>query len=345
MNGHDQELNGITNSNGKLRILNTNAGDASTLTLSPTANRSNYTIAASLTVVEDGAGKVNLVKNGAFTQTLHDPNTYSGTTTINGGSLQLGSFVANPKTGSIPNSSAMTIAAGANFDVSLLASYAIPSTMPVTLKLDPAASGSAGKIKAGALDITNAIMALEPIAALDDAVYVIADYTSLVGTAFASVTPPSGYTIDYAYNGGTQIALVADAPADPFLAWINATWPSLTDKSLTGDPDQDGMSNLLEYVLKNGNPSAANTGILPTLDATGANFVFSFLRRNASASSTTQTFEYGSDLSGWTSLAIPGGAGVVITDQGDGIDLVEITVAKGDASKLFGRLKVTTPTP
>jgi hypothetical protein len=128
-------------------------------------------------------------------------------------------------------------------------------------------------------------------------------------------------------------------PSDPLLAWIDATWPSLFDKTPGGDPDNDGIANLVEYVLQGGDPSVSTTNILPTLDASGADFVFTYYRRTA-ATGTTQTFEYGDNLSGWTPVLIPGGAGVVVTSPSAGIEKVEITVAKGANTKLFGRLQV-----
>ena len=64
-------------------------------------------------------------------------------------------------------------------------------------------------------------------------------------------------------------------------------------------PDNDGIENLLEFVL-NGNPAAPTPPSSPTLAASGANFVFTFTRRELSANDTTQVFEYGTDLGGWT---------------------------------------------
>ena len=102
--------------------------------------------------------------------------------------------------------------------------------------------------------------------------------------------------------------------------------------------------NLVEYVLQGGDPSVSTTGVLPTLDASSADFVFTYYRR-AAAPGTTQTFEYGNDLIGWTPLAIPGGSGVVVTPDtpSSGIEQVVITVPKGTNTKLFGRLQVTKP--
>ena len=65
----------------------------------------------------------------------------------------------------------------------------------------------------------------------------------------------------------------------------------------------------MEYVLQGGDPSVSTTGTLPTLNATGANFVFTYYRR-AAATGTTQTFEYSTNLGAgsWTPVSIPGGA-------------------------------------
>jgi len=143
---------------------------------------------------------------------------------------------------------------------------------------------------------------------------------------------------------GTGSLIVQNGPiADPFANWMATNYPTLVspDNQPAADPDDDGIENLIEYVLEGGDPSVSSADILPTLDASGANFVFTYLRR-AAATGTTQIFQYGTDLSGWTDVAIPGGAGVVVTGLG-GIDEVEITVAKGVNSKLFGRLQVTAP--
>ena len=150
----------------------------------------------------------------------------------------------------------------------------------------------------------------------------------------------SGVTI----TGTGTLTVLNGPPADPFANWMATNYPTIVapDNAPGADPDNDGIENLIEYVLQGGDPSVSTTGILPTLDASGANFVFTYLRR-AAATGTTQTFQYGTDLTGWTDLAIPGGAGVVVTDLGGGIDEVEITVAKGINPKLFGRLLVTQP--
>lgn len=150
---------------------------------------------------------------------------------------------------------------------------------------------------------------------------------------------------------GTGSLIVQNGPiSDPFAAWMDSYYPGVTDPLVIGeaaDPDNDSIANLVEYVLLGGDPSVSNPGILPTLGASGADFVFSFTRVAASATDTTQVFQYGGNLSGWEDVPIAagdyaGGVNVAITPVGDN-DQVVITVPKGTATELFGRLKVSKP--
>ena len=144
-------------------------------------------------------------------------------------------------------------------------------------------------------------------------------------------------------TGDGLLNVLSDPPSDPFANWMSTNYPAIVspDNAPGADPDNDGIANLMEYVLQGGNPSVSTTGTLPTLNASGANFVFTYFRR-AAATGTTQTFEYSTTLGvgSWTPVVIPGGSGVTVADQGGGIDKVEITVAKGANTKLFGRLQV-----
>lgn len=147
----------------------------------------------------------------------------------------------------------------------------------------------------------------------------------------------SGVTI----TGTGTLTVLNGPPTDPFANWMSTNYPAIVSPNNQpgADPDNDGIANLVEYLLQGGNPSVNTTNSLPSVNTSGANFVFTYFRR-AAATGTTQTFEYGTDLDGWTSVAIPGGSGVTVSDQGGGIDKVEISVAKGSNSSLFGRLKV-----
>jgi autotransporter-associated beta strand protein len=145
---------------------------------------------------------------------------------------------------------------------------------------------------------------------------------------------------------GTGSLIVQNGPiSDPFASWMGGYFPGETDPLIIGataDPDNDGLDNLLEYVLNGGNPSVSNPGILPTLNAAGTDFIFTFFRR-ADATGTNQEFQYGSNLSGWANVPITDGGQVAITPNNPsaGIDRVIVTIPKGTNTKLFGRLSVT----
>ncbi|MBJ7425050.1 MAG: hypothetical protein JHD23_11225, partial [Akkermansiaceae bacterium] len=134
-------------------------------------------------------------------------------------------------------------------------------------------------------------------------------------------------------------------------AWL-AGFPLLatpTDKLPATDFDNDGVTNLVEFVL-NGNPSVSGASILPTLDSSGANFVFNFTRRADSTTEVTQVFEYSTDLVDWTTNSpitiptTPGTVGFATVGASTGtapnlVQAVTLTIPKGSNTKLFGRLK------
>jgi fibronectin-binding autotransporter adhesin len=154
----------------------------------------------SISAIIGGSGTIT--KTTAGTATLSGVNTTTGTADILGGTLALAS------TGSISGKTIVNISETATLDTTAQ-SYNMLGTQTYTLSLDPTGAGSAALIKASALNITNAIVNFATLGSLDDTAYIIASYTALTGGSFASAGPVSGYTIDYNYLGGNQIALVA----------------------------------------------------------------------------------------------------------------------------------------
>lgn len=82
LNGQSESINTLNGSSGGF-VTNTNPGTVSTLTIVGGA-AGNYA-----GVIQDGAGQVALVKTGGSTLTLSGSNTYTGGTTINGGTIQI----------------------------------------------------------------------------------------------------------------------------------------------------------------------------------------------------------------------------------------------------------------
>jgi autotransporter-associated beta strand protein len=155
---------------------------------------------------------------------------------------------------------------------------------------------------------------------------------------------------------GTGTLTVSSGPASGYTSWITSFGLALADQDPTDDPDNDGVNNLVEFVL-NGNPSLSDNSILPKLVVTSSDFEFTYQRRDDSVSpETTQTFQWGTTLTTWPGSAVipatSGTVGVATITVSPGIpndavtDTVKISIPKteaGAAGKLFGRQQVVKP--
>ncbi|MEY4244099.1 MAG: toxins and related Ca2+-binding domain, partial [Verrucomicrobiota bacterium] len=262
-------------------------GDGVTATFDTNGNDVTLATAFDLGASQTGA----VAKSGAGTLALTAANSYTGSTTVNEGTLLLGDGTNN--TG-LSDTNDVLVESGA------------------TLHLD---------YDAGNPDTIDELW----LGGIQQApgIYGAGTY--------------SGVTIT-----GTGTLNVQNGPsADSFANWMSTNYPAIVspDNAPGADPDNDGIANLMEYLLQGGDPSVSTTGTLPTMNATGTNFVFTYFRRTE-ATGTTQTFQYGDDLSGWTDVAVIDGGIVSIASPEAGIEQVVITVAKGAETKLFGRLQV-----
>ena len=144
-----------------------------------------------------------------------------------------------------------------------------------------------------------------------------------------------------ASGGVAHTHAILALPDNGYANWMTGR-PGLTNKTENGDPDRDGIPNLLEYVFGS-NPAAASLTSLPVSSISGNNFVFKFDRRFDSIHDTDQIFQYSPDLVNWTDvpLTAPLGAGVNVgSPDTNGNQSVEIAVPKGTHPQIFGRLKV-----
>jgi hypothetical protein len=154
--------------------------------------------------------------------------------------------------------------------------------------------------------------------------------------------PPGVYSSTSGFIIGTGTLTVTSGPASAgYVAWSGRGIHNLSGAP-PADDDDDGIANVLEYVL-GGNPRAATSGILPAATASAGNLVFTFRRIHSTTADTTQVFQHGTDLSGWTDVPVV--AGGIVTIQPDtpqaGTDTVTITVPAGANPRTFGRLRVS----
>ena len=214
-------------------------------------------------------------------------NSYTGTTSIQAGTLALAA------TGTIDSSSAVSIAAGAVLQTTAQTEHVIPAGQTVTLGLNAADAGSSGQINATGLDISNATVAFDiSNGPLNDPAYVLATYSSLTGTEFLSVPTVPGYTIDYAYNEGTQIALVSSTTSG-YTTWAGTNAGGQTPNL---DFDNDGVDNGVEYFLNAAAGFTASPSTFASNKATwtnGGNIPFGDY-------GTQYVIQTSTDLVGWT---------------------------------------------
>lgn len=107
LNGKAEAVASIGGSGGTI----TN-GSATTATLYVGGGSGGSSSATYGGVIQNGTGTLNLTKEGTGTQTLNGANTYTGATTVSNGTLALGS------SGSIDNTSGVSLGTGGTFDIS-----------------------------------------------------------------------------------------------------------------------------------------------------------------------------------------------------------------------------------
>jgi hypothetical protein len=143
----------------------------------------------------------------------------------------------------------------------------------------------------------------------------------------------------FEFEAGTfDINQTLIATAGGFDAWV-LSFPGLSDITAGGDPDGDGISNLMEYVI-GGDPRISSTEYLPNQSIIGSNLVLTYKRSDASESDTVQTGQWSTNLNDWTDIAP-----VLVQENGTDPDDMTISIPLTNAvdGKLFGRLKVVKP--
>jgi autotransporter-associated beta strand protein len=200
-----------------------------TLALSSTTSNDNISL-STLVIVGDlpanSAAKLD-VSGVTTTGLFHLPtgDTLAGYGTVVGVSnVDAGATVApgNNSIGTLSESTSMAIAGALNIDVN------DANTPSVDLLNDT-----------GALDISAATssVSFNVTGTPTQTAYVFAKYGSLVGTAFGTVNNlPSGFSIDYNYQGGNQIALVQSVPEPTSIGLLAVTGAALLRRRRRNSP-------------------------------------------------------------------------------------------------------------
>jgi len=148
-----------------------------------------------------------------------------------------------------------------------------------------------------------------------------------------TASTPGGFIAAGSTGSIRVITQGSSTPYEDFVAVI----PDVNQRDPQDDPDADGLSNLLEFVL-GGNPNVSSQSILPTQVIDANNIVLSYKRTDASelAPATTSVGQYSTDLVNWVNVTP-----VLVNENGGDADDMTVTVAKSNDvnGKLFVRVK------
>ncbi|NDC75307.1 hypothetical protein EBZ70_08495 [bacterium] len=156
---------------------------------------------------------------------------------------------------------------------------------------------------------------------------------------------------DTLFSGTGTLTVTTGAVTDPYAAWAAGYNFNGGDATASGDPDHDGVSNLLEWVL-GGDPTVADSAahaVQVVKDATYLNLVFE--RSDSSESAVTLEARWGTDLTNWTNVTIGASSatadanGVIVTvvENGAAADNVTVSIplARASGGRLFGTIRAT----
>jgi subtilisin-like proprotein convertase family protein len=138
----------------------------------------------------------------------------------------------------------------------------------------------------------------------------------------------------------TSATLTLSGTATTFAGW-GASFAGLSDSTATGDPDRDGLPNLVEYYLGSRPDSPDSSTRSPKFTVSGSTLTLDWWRSKI-ASGATATVETSNNLEA-NSWSPANGSEQILTDTGNA-EHHQVTVpVQTNESPKFLRLRVTTP--
>jgi autotransporter-associated beta strand protein len=281
-------------------------------------------------------------------------------TVISGGTLQIGAggTTGNLGSGSVTNNASLV------FNRSDL--VVVPNTISGTGSVIQNGSGNLGLdgtntytgdtiVNAGVVEIDGGSLADTGKLAINGSGVVYVLNTEVVQSLSINGVPQPTGTYGPTGSGATHIddthftgSGIVNVTGPTYHTWIAGFGLALGDQDPGDDPDKDGVTNALEWIL-GGNPATVmDAAKLPAVSTPGGNLVFTFMRDQGSkVTGTSVAIEAGTTLAAWPTVYTVGNttgtssAGVTVTDNLDGTDTVTLTVTRAPDALKFARLRVT----
>lgn len=165
----------------------------------------------------------------------------------------------------------------------------------------------------------------------------LGDTANYYATGFAA----KGLSAEFVQDQVTDVVKLV-LTKNAYGTWADAKTLAPADYHASMDPDFDGLTNLMEFVLGS-DPSVSEPRSVPVVPIAPDSLVFSFSRNAAASAETTQIFQYSSDLVGWTDVVIDAtDPDITITTTSGGMEDVEILISPSAPvdGRLFGRVAV-----
>lgn len=285
------------------------------------ASTSDNTISGIIGQAASPTRSLPVLKQGAGKWILSGANTYTGSTTVNGGELVLangGSTLLLPKTDGSSNkitgnaTGLLTLDGALNIDLTDAAS---------------APDGTSWLL----VDVDNVDETYD-----DD--FTVTGFTESPAGTWKKTQGGSTYT----FTEGDGLMVKTAAPTNTYANWLTANPPAT---GFSTDSDNDGVANGLENVLGT-NPNSYTAG-LTDVSSTSSTATYKHTLNPTIASDVSYVYEWSTDLVEWkaSTQTNTGGTTATITPSAPAAGVVTVTTAvtAGPSAKVFTRIKATQP--